>query len=296
MKGQTSHPIYQLNSKRFHLSKGSKMTILKINESEVNIECATQLQLDCEFSENKLDVIKLELSDLDLSQQKIVESWVAAEDVNVLNPFTEREYKAKAHRRSESFQVGQDTKSYQIEIIELEEPTQISQIELNGQSFDVISYQESIVDGTLAKEGVIRVNDLTKFRQLFSEESINVLRVGVDSEPVVMRFGSLMHWSEHSENDEVYYKQIFRLFDVDLEPSSNFAFADATHQHNLKKLAVNYALKFETLLHVLQEDENLSEVTKQKLKAFEIDEHIENTMFHTIHDNFDLVQEAEDYL
>ncbi|HHP0489448.1 hypothetical protein [Vibrio harveyi] len=272
------------------------MTAIKINENTVGIECATQSQLDCQFSKNKLDVITLDLQDLNVTEQKIVEGWLAAEEVEVFNPFTEREYKAKTHQRSTSFQTGRAVKSYKIELTELEEPIQISQIELNGQVFDVVKYQESIVRGTVSKEGVIKVHDLNKFRELFFEKSINVLRVGVDEEPVTMRFGSLMHWSEHSEDDDVYYKQIFRLFDVDLESSSKFGFANGIHQNNLKKLAVQYALKFETLLQILKEDESLSEATKQKLKAFEIDESIENKMYHTIHDNFDLVQEAEDYL
>lgn len=272
------------------------MTALKINENEVNVQYATPSQLDCQFSKNKLDIIKLELQDLNIASQKIVEGWLSAGEVDVFNPFTEREYKAKARQISTSFQTGRTEKSYRIELIELEEPIQITEIELNGESFDVINYKESIVDGTVSKQGVIKASDLDAFRQLFSEKSINVLRVGVDDEPVLMRFGSLMHWSKHTEGDDVYYKQIFRLFDVDLKSSNKLGVANATHQNNLINLTVHYALKFETLLHILKEDESLSEATKQKLKAFEIDEGIGNQMFNTMHDNFDLVKDAEEHL
>ncbi|OBS96769.1 hypothetical protein A9257_10200 [Vibrio cyclitrophicus] len=272
------------------------MTTLKISEDEIHVKFATPSQLDCQFSKNKLDVITLDLQNLNIPSQELVEGWLAAGEVDVINPFTEREYKAKTYQRSTSFQAGRSEKSYKIELIELEEPIQITEIELNGESFDVINYKESIVDGTVSKQGVIKVSNLDTFRQLFSEKSINVLRVGVDDEPVLMRFGSLMHWSKHTEGDEVYYKQIFRLFDIDLESPKKLSVANAIHQNNLKSLTVHYALKFETLLHILKEDENLSEATKQKLKAFEIDEEIGNQMFHTMHENFDLVKDAQEHL
>ncbi|EJG0697092.1 hypothetical protein C2F68_RS21465 [Vibrio parahaemolyticus] len=272
------------------------MSSIKINDVTVKTDVASPAEKDATFSDKKLAVISLDLKDLNEELQQIVSEWNEAREVNVYDPFVDREYRAKVFQKSQSFQSGTNVKSFVIELTEIEEPLQIEKIELNGHAFEVLKYKESIFDGTIARQGVLKLSEqsFALFREMQDDKSINVVRVGIDEHAFPMRFGSLMYWSKHTDdNDGVFYKQTFRLFDLDLERSSRPGFANFVEHSNLAHLAVDYALKFETLLELLKEDENLSESTRKKLQSFDSEQSIIDKLQDEMYHNFVAVSDAE---
>ncbi|ELN6885706.1 hypothetical protein [Vibrio alginolyticus] len=272
------------------------MSSIKINDVTVRTDVASPAEKDATFSDKKLAVISLDLKDLNEELQQIVSEWNEAREVNVYDPFVDREYRAKVFQKSQSFQSGTNVKSFVIELTEIEEPLQIEKIELNGHAFEVLKYKESIFDGTIARQGVLKLSEqsFALFREMQDDKSINVVRVGIDEHAFPMRFGSLMYWSKHTDdNDDVFYKQTFRLFDLDLERSSRPGFANFVEHSNLAHLAVDYALKFETLLELLKEDENLSESTRKKLQSFDSEQSIIDKLQDEMYHNFVAVSDAE---
>ncbi|ELA6640522.1 hypothetical protein RDG75_003543 [Vibrio alginolyticus] len=272
------------------------MSSIKINDVTVRTDVASPAEKDATFSDKKLAVISLDLKDLNEELQQIVSEWNEAREVNVYDPFVDREYRAKVFQKSQSFQSGTNVKSFVIELTEIEEPLQIEKIELNGHAFEVLKYKESIFDGTIARQGVLKLSEqsFALFREMQDDKSINVVRVGIDEHAFPMRFGSLMYWSKHTDdNDGVFYKQTFRLFDLDLEGSSSPGFANFVEHSNLAHLAVDYALKFETLLELLKEDENLSESTRKKLQSFDSEQSIIDKLQDEMYHNFVAVSDAE---
>ncbi|EGR0300595.1 hypothetical protein [Vibrio parahaemolyticus] len=272
------------------------MSSIKINDVTVKTDVASPAEKDATFSDKKLAVISLDLKDLNEELQQIVSEWNKAREVNVYDPFVDREYRAKVFQKSQSFQSGTNVKSFVIELTEIEEPLQIEKIELNGHAFEVLKYKESIFDGTIARQGVLKLSEqsFALFREMQDDKSINVVRVGIDEHAFPMRFGSLMYWSKHTDdNDGVFYKQTFRLFDLDLECSSRPGFANFVEHSNLAHLAVDYALKFETLLELLKEDENLSESTRKKLQSFDSEQSIIDKLQDEMYHNFVAVSDAE---
>ncbi|HHF3182514.1 TPA: hypothetical protein ACPJ1Q_001717 [Vibrio alginolyticus] len=272
------------------------MSSIKINDVTVRTDVASPAEKDATFSDKKLAVISLDLKDLNEELQQIVSEWNEAREVNVYDPFVDREYRAKVFQKSQSFQSGTNVKSFVIELTEIEEPLQIEKIELNGHAFEVLKYKESIFDGTIARQGVLKLSEqsFALFREMQDDKSINVVRVGIDEHAFPMRFGSLMYWSKHTDdNDDVFYKQTFRLFDLDLERSSRPGCANFVEHSNLAHLAVDYALKFETLLELLKEDENLSESTRKKLQSFDSEQSIIDKLQDEMYHNFVAVSDAE---
>ncbi len=272
------------------------MSSIKINDVTVRTDVASPAEKDATFSDKKLAVISLDLKDLNEELQQIVSEWNEAREVNVYDPFVDREYRAKVFQKSQSFQSGTNVKSFVIELTEIEEPLQIEKIELNGHAFEVLKYKESIFDGTIARQGVLKLSEqsFALFREMQDDKSINVVRVGIDEHAFPMRFGSLMYWSKHTDdNDGVFYKQTFRLFDLDLEGSNRPGFANFVEHSNLAHLAVDYALKFETLLELLKEDENLSESTRKKLQSFDSEQSIIDKLQDEMYHNFVAVSDAE---
>ncbi|MCS0002872.1 hypothetical protein NB620_21650 [Vibrio alginolyticus] len=274
------------------------MSSIKINDVTVRTDVASPAEKDATFSDKKLAVISLDLKDLNEELQQIVSEWNEAREVNVYDPFVDREYRAKVFQKTQSFQSGTNVKSFVIELTEIEEPLQIEKIELNGHAFEVLKYKESIFDGTIARQGVLKLSEqsFALFREMQDDKSINVVRVGIDEHAFPMRFGSLMYWSKHTDdndNDDVFYKQTFRLFDLDLERSSRPGFANFVEHSNLAHLAVDYALKFETLLELLKEDENLSESTRKKLQSFDSEQSIIDKLQDEMYHNFVAVSDAE---
>ncbi len=272
------------------------MSSIKINDVTVRTDVASPAEKDATFSDKKLAVISLDLKDLNEELQQIVSEWNEAREVNVYDPFVDREYRAKVFQKSQSFQSGTNVKSFVIELTEIEEPLQIEKIELNGHAFEVLKYKESIFDGTIARQGVLKLSEqsFALFREMQDDKSINVVRVGIDEHAFPMRFGSLMYWSKHTDDkDDVFYKQTFRLFDLDLERSSRPGFANFVEHSNLAHLAVDYALKFETLLELLKEDENLSESTRKKLQSFDSEQSIIDKLQDEMYHNFVAVSDAE---
>jgi len=209
----------------------------------------------------------MRLEDLEEDTQEIINRLIHKKEVDVYDPFIERNYTAKLTELSSSYTVGSQQKSYNLLVQELDRSPSFDAVELNGIRFNVISYEESLISNTVSRQGVLKLTkkEFESFRKLLPEKTIAVRRIGVDKKPFKMRFGSQMFWSEHNDGNSQYIKHIFRLFDKKLEPGT-LDIASGVIQDNATEMLIALNTKFEGLLEVLKTSESLSDDTKTKLE------------------------------
>ena len=267
---------------------------IQIDDIGINIQNGKEFSFEGLFSNKKLAGINLKLERVNQYNQQSIETLLKEKKVHVYDPFVEREYKAEITQRSNSFTVGSDVKSYDLVVKEIDEIPYFEKIEINGVCFSVLSYQESITSNTVSRQGVLMLtkDQFKQFRELLSEKSLEVRRVGIDEKPFEMRFGSSMFWSEHSESDTLYFKHIFRLFEKTLE-SSRLNLASGIVQNNAANMLVNLTANFESMVEILKLDDSLSDDTKNKLANISNNELSSKEILNNLYDKLEKVRDAE---
>jgi len=270
---------------------------IKIGEVEIHIRAGEEFSFEGLFSNKTLAGINLKLENVDRYYQKRIEDLLKEKEVGVYDPFAAREYRAEISQRSNSYTVGSEVKTYELTVKEIDKIPYFEEIEINGNIFNVLSYQESIISDTVSRQGVLKLTseDFNKFRELLSESSISVKRVGVDEESFNMRFGSQMFWSKHKEDEVEYFKHIFRLFDKSVKPGK-LDFASGIIQGNAANMLISLSSKFEELLEALKSDNSLADDTKDKLQALSRDSIPSKELVNNLYDNLVKVMDAEEHL
>jgi hypothetical protein len=270
---------------------------IKIGEVEILIRAGEEFSFEGLFSNKTLAGINLKLENVDRYYQKRIEDLLKEKEVDVYDPFAAREYSAEISQRSNSYTVGSEVKTYELTVKEIDKIPYFEEIEINGNIFNVLSYQESIISDTVSRQGVLKLTseEFNKFRKLLSESSISVKRVGVDEEPFNMRFGSQMFWSKHKEDEGEYFKHIFRLFDKSVKPGK-LDFASGIIQGNAANMLISLSSKFEELLEALKSDNSLADDTKDKLQTLSRDSIPSKELINNLYDNLVKVMDAEEHL
>ncbi|MDW1870096.1 hypothetical protein R7Q38_08905 [Vibrio sp. Vb0598] len=268
---------------------------VKINETGIDAIFCKPFESEGLFSNNKLAGIRIELEDISPDQQKIVTELLGHNEVNVIDPFSKREYSAKMTKPQEKFSSGNNLRSYTLEVIETDSIPYFEKIELNGKAYEILSYGEKLYKETISKQGVVKLapEAFDEFKVMLLEPEVNVARLGLDDEPVKMRFGSSMFWSKHESEEGVYYKHIFRLFDYNLEPSKN-NFACRVTQNNSVSLLIDYSLKLESVIELLSQEKCLSPETRDILRDLKPKEVLNDIVINNTLDCISEVIDAED--
>lgn len=240
---------------------------VKINDTGIDTFFCEPFESESLLSNNKLAGIRIKLNDISPEQQKIVTKLLSQNEVSVVDPFSKREYSANMTKPQEKLSSNNNLRSYTLEVKEIESIPYFEKISLNGKTYDILGYGEKLYKGTISKQGVVRLTPETfdEFKELLLEREVSVARVGLDEEPVKMRFGSSMFWSKHECDDGIYYKHIFRLFDPNVAPS-NINTACRVTQDNSVSLLIDYCLKLESVIELLSKEECLSQETRDILK------------------------------
>lgn len=191
--------------------------MIKIDEHEIRDNLGEPTDSQGFFSNNSLAGIRLNLENMGEGDQQIIEDLTARGVVNVQDPFTGKAYRASIRQSFSRFTVGENTKSYVIEITELDMWPDIEELEIEGEKFKVIKYEEFKVDGEIGRKAILRLSldEFQLFRSMLSNTELGVRRGGVDEHPLSLRFGARMFWSEHEEDGEKYWKHIVRLYPVE---------------------------------------------------------------------------------
>ena len=195
---------------------------IKIDDVELHISSGKQFSYKGTFSGKELAGIELRFGAKGQENIDLIEDLVRRDKVFVNDPFVEREYEANIKLKSSSCQAGVDERSYVCEVEEVDAIPDFDILEINGSEFQVINYRESIhKKDKIGRYALLRLNEseFTALTKMFDLKVADFRRIGIDDEPLKLRFGGGMYWSHHEEGDNIYYKQIVTFFPTDLEPT-----------------------------------------------------------------------------
>ena len=141
------------------------------------------------------------------------------EVVTVADPVARRKYEAKIDRSwSSSYQEGRPTKSYQFTLREIDRAKAFPSLQIEGETFAVLRNTETDRgDGGVIAHVLLRLSpeEFETFHSLIKPGTVQILRQGVDDEPVERRFGRVASWSRHEEDSQTYYKQVVNFYDLE---------------------------------------------------------------------------------
>lgn len=268
--------------------------MIKINEVDVQQRLGDPFSFEGIFSNQLLSGINLNLPNIFSAEQRLIESIIDEGTVNVSDPFSGREYRATIRMVSSSFTVGQDTKSYTLELKEVDSWVHISEIEIEGEVFPVIKYDEFLTHDDIGRKAVLRLDkkQFISIRSMLLKHELSVRRVGVDNEPLKLRFGSKLFWSKHDEEGSEFWKHIIRLYPVGSE-GSGIDVASAIIQQNLSAIVVELSSKLNVLINALAETKAISDELKAEILGNAWKEKVNESDFNAIWDSLEQVIDAE---
>lgn len=188
-----------------------------------------------------------------------VDELLNQEVVTVEDPFVNRTYKASIRLTSRSDFNGRSA-SYQFELKEIDVAPEFKILEIEGHQYPVTRHVES----DLGEEGVVRfallhlsIEQFEEVQSLFKPGPILVRRIGVDKEPLTVRYGGGMYWSQHGEGDNTYYRQIVNLVPINISPS-RLNLASGVEQEALVDMVCSLTARFEALINELAHNNIIS--------------------------------------
>lgn len=224
-----------------------------------------------------LSLLELLITTRNVEQKHKIEQLLAMEKVSVIDPLQNRSFAATLQLQSSSFSDRDPERHYVIELKEIDEPPSFDVLEIQGEPFAVSEYRETLeLDDQVGRHAVLRLDrsDLGRLRSLIKGGGIPVKRVGVDAAPLTLRFGGMLHWSEHDEDGERFYKQIVRFYPTELG-GPKIIFSSPVVSGNTSDLAIEIAEKFNLLLEALKADGSVTEALSSRLRISPDSSHID---------------------
>ena len=240
---------------------------IKIDDVELHISSGKQFSYKGTFSGKELAGIELRFGAKGQENIDLIEDLVRRDKVFVNDPFVEKEYEANIKLKSSSYQEGVDERSYVCEVEEVDAIPDFDILEINGSEFQVINYRESIHEkDKIGRYALLRLNEneFTALTKMFDLKVVDFRRIGIDDEPLQLRFSGGMYWSHHEEGDNIYYKQIVTFFPTDLEPSK-INLASGNIQNALVQKVLALQVTVENLVEELLKTKTLDEKKKEEL-------------------------------
>lgn len=273
-----------------------KESCISVDGINFPTEWGVPFSFDGVFSRQKLLGIELSFTVYGSHKQEQVENLLKKDKVIVEDPFGGQTYEASTWMKSSSFQVGKQEKSYVIELKQIETLPSFDMIEIEGITFRVLRYEESIAE-TPDKIGRHSLLKLTKeefeqFHKLLESSSVKFRRIGIDDVPLELRFGSRMYWSQHTDDGKEHFKQIVRLFPVDLEPSK-LNLASGITQGIIARMLISVHARFELLVQELATNKVISAEIQTALLSSGWRDLLPNEKIDQLWDSLDQVEDAE---
>lgn len=188
-----------------------------------------------------------------------VDALLNQEIVTVEDPFVNRSYRASIRQISHSNFNGRAA-NYRFELRELDMILEFKVLEIEGHQYPVARF----VERGLGEEGVDRDallhlsrEQFEEIQSLFKPGPILVRRIGVDEEPLTVRYGGGMYWSRHEEGENTYYKQIVHLVPINIPPS-RLNLALGVEQEALARMICSLSARFEALVNELAQNNIIS--------------------------------------
>lgn len=188
-----------------------------------------------------------------------VDALLNQELVTVEDPFVNRSYRASIRQTFHSNFNGH-TANYRFELREIDMTPEFKMLEIEGHQYPVARYVESdLGEERVDRDALLHLSreQFEEVQSLFKPGPILVRRIGVDEEPLTVRYGGGMYWSQHEEGDNTYYKQIVHFVPIDIS-LSKFNLALGTEQEALVRMVCSLTARFETLVNELAQNNVIS--------------------------------------
>ena len=177
--------------------------------------------------------------------------------VTVSDPFAQRKYEATVDRKwSSGYRDGHPAKTYRFVVRELDQAKKFAQLQIEGETFTVLSnYEDGDDEDAIGVHTLLELSpeQFVKFHGLLRSGPIQVLREGIDAEPIQLRFGGLPIWSYHGEFSERSYKQIARFYRYDPDrPARKAVIASVQEMDAIATMVTALTSRFGALLELLE--------------------------------------------
>jgi len=249
-------------------------------------------------SGRELSKFEVNLSTGTPAQTASVEQLLEKKRVQCFDPEQQRAFDVELTLQSSSYQSGRPEKRFSIAASEIDTWPVVENVEIEGIRFAVSQYRETDEgEGRVGRHAILTLNDeeLRQLRQLVRPGRVSVRRVGVDTEPLSLRFGGMQCWSENTVGDQGKIKQIVRFYSADPDPKSP-PFASAVIQQNTALLAIEAAHKLNCLVDELRRNGVLSEKKASEYRVVVKAPNAEQDVFDDWWWRLDKVRDASDYL
>ena len=198
------------------------------------------------------------------SEDSQIETLLNKRDtVTVSDPFVGRQYEATIGREWSSIhQRGQSAKYYQFEVREMDRAKTFTSLQIEGETFTVLKNSERTdADDNIVAEVLLRLSPeefVTLWDIVSERDTMNILREGVDKNPIERCFGKPASWSRHEESGQSYYRQLVTLYNTDV-PVTKGIIASAQEHRALSEMVVALTVRFEALLETLEGNGQVNE-------------------------------------
>ncbi len=237
-----THQQIRVNNFPFHPSFGSPVSF------QGNLSGKTLAGIDVEFH--------IEGS----GHSSEVDALLDQEVVIVEDPYVNRSYRASIRQTSYS-SINDRAATYRFELREIDMTPEFKVLEIEGHQYPVARYVErDRGDEGVDRDALLHLSkeQFEEVQGLFKPGPILVRRIGVDEEPLTVRYGGGMYWSQHEEGDNTYYKQIVHLVPIDIPVSNKFNLALGTEQAALVRMVCSLTARFEALVNELAQNNVIS--------------------------------------
>ena len=206
-----------------------------------------------------------------------------AKVVSVNDPYVGRRYQARLAVRRTQTQNGVPGKHYVAELREIDKIDAFERLEIDGVEYTVLKYNETLTtEKFVERHALLRLNpdEYLTLRRLATgdQETVQVRRVGIDADPLILEVSGLSLWSEHEQDDEVYYKYIieFRVPEF-VTRKPNVWSALGIVMRNSTRLAISARARFEALLDDLVQGGVITQERREMLLNSPLDDLIGET-------------------
>jgi len=266
--------------------------VIQINDVTLDVRAGRPTSFYGRLSDKTLPGIDMDFHVTGSQIVEAIERLASQETVQVTDPFVGQTYPASFRLMSHSYTDGQHQHYFICEVRAQDIAPEFSVLIIGGDEFPVLASREEVVTEQ-DQEGIYRVIVLRLTQAQFVavqkllRHELSIRRKGVDEKPLVVRPGSRMYWSKHTEDGQTFYKQMVRLVHPSNFPSGKApGIALVTEQDILFRMVMALSARFERLSDELIEagvisDEKrallLSDNWKELLDQQRIDEIAQQT-------------------
>lgn len=231
---------------------------IQINNLSLNIGAGRPLSFYGKLSQQTLPGIHLQFRVSMPEDIEAVENLLTLKVVQVNDPFAQQTYPASFVIHQWSTGNGHLGREYIGEVRALDKAPEYKAIAIESNEFQVLMAHEEVIDMKPDQESIFRsmllqltASQFATLQELFNSvapQPLSIKRIGIDEQPIIVRFGGRMYWSKHTNDGETLYKQIVRFVEpADLPNGKGGGLALELDQNILFRMVMALTARFQRL-------------------------------------------------